>query len=697
MIPEESSLTYTPNSNSDSDLDVSPDGDDNEVLQFNTEFREQTVVTEEYDSSSEVDTVEPTPNLSTETDERSAVFFVPRENVNFFRMNGKLCVCLLPNQFLYVSGVFKLQVVKGDVVYNNRRYTPSAVERLTFWHPLCNAVPSIQGRESIGWSKPIEGLPEIKVNLDMYACILYILPGPVEGLMDAWRLYPDVRYFWKPRPENENENENETDSRFSMETFTILQGVNVQFSALEVPSSWENCIERLSMLSKNAVYDTRIMVIGAKNTGKSSFLRLFIERLLFASNVGDCYSDSNDGTSHNGNSRGNAVHGTDSLLYFDLDPGQPEYSLPESLSLTEITNKDQFRAAGNCLGQHNFSVQRQFYLGSANPEDNFNLYLEQINDLIQFFEDELFYGVSVVNLPGWVKGFGMRLINHVIQRYKPTCIVVIDSPSTATSFSQELHIPQQFSNPLQGDYSPTVIHLPTFNSTSASRRIQPRYQPSQIRTLRKLLLFHRLPELDDKSGRYQYDFKPLVNSSPLQVGIGIHGGMEAIKFDEEFKVLHKDDIKRALEATVVAITLLKRESYEALHTDANKGELYPLIQGSILNKDLTFLTLGIVHSIDEDKKILNIYLPQRHIEMLHRSRTWSHDTNNSSMEDTPEALWCIIRSKSDIPFCEICPPDGIHYGWNIVQMPYVSVSGRKKHEHVWKVRKNILRRGYINK
>ena len=63
------------------------------------------------------------------------------------------------------------------------------------------------------------------------------------------------------------------------------------------------------------------------------------------------------------------------------------------------------------------------------------------------------------------------------------------------------------------------------------------------------------------------------------------------------------------------------------------------------------------------------------------------------MEDTPEALWCIIRSKSDTLFCEICPPDGVQYGWNIVQMPYVSVTGRKKHEHVWKVRKNILRKG----
>ena len=695
MITEENSLTYTPNSNSDSDSSVSSDGDndDGEILQLNTESREQTVVTEEYDSSSEADTVEPTPNLSTDNEERSKVF-VPRENVNFFRMKGKVCVCLLPNQFLYVSGVFTLQVVKGNVVYNNLQYTPSMVERLTFWHPLCNAVPSIQGRESIEWSKPIEALQEFKVNLDMYACILYVLPGPVEGLMDAYRLYPDVRYFWKPRPENEDGNESETDSQFSMETFTILQGIDVQFSALEVPSSWENCIERLSMISKNAVYDTRVMVLGAKNTGKSSFLRLFIERLLFDSHNGHHYNDKNDGADHSSN---NGDNGTDSLLYFDLDPGQPEYSLPESLSLTEITNKGQFRAVGNCLGQHNFSVQKQFYLGSANPEDNFNLYLEQIDDLIEFFEAELFYGVSVVNLPGWVKGFGMRLINHVIQRYKPTCIVVIDSPSTATSFNQELHIPQQFSNPLQRDYSPTIIHLSAFNSTLASRRPQPRYQSSQIRTLRKLLLFHRLPDLDDKSGKYRYDFRPLVNNSPLQIGLNVRGGIEAIKFDEEFKVLHKGDIKYALEGTVVAITLLRRDSHAVMHTDLNRGDLYPLVHKDIRNKDLTFLTLGMVHSIDEDKKVLNIYLPQRHVEMLRRLHTWSRDTSNSSMEDTPEALWCIIRSKSDTLFCEICPPDGVQYGWNIVQMPYVSVTGRKKHEHVWKVRKNILRRGYVNK
>ena len=123
-----------------------------------------------------------------------------------------------------------------------------------------------------------------------------------------------------------------------------------------------------------------------------------------------------------------------------------------------------------------------------------------------------------------------------------------------------------------------------------------------------MLLFHRLPDLDDKSGKYRYDFKPLVNNSPLQIGLNVRGGIEAIKFDEEFKVLHKGDIKYALEGTVVAITLLRRDSHAVVHTDLNRGDLYPLVHKDIRNKDLTFLTLGMVHSIDEDKKVLNIYL-----------------------------------------------------------------------------------------
>lgn len=50
-------------------------------------------------------------------------------------------VGLKEKQKLHLSGVFRLQVVKGGIVYNNVHYNASR-EILTFWHPLSQSIPT---------------------------------------------------------------------------------------------------------------------------------------------------------------------------------------------------------------------------------------------------------------------------------------------------------------------------------------------------------------------------------------------------------------------------------------------------------------------------------------------------------------------------------------------------------------------------
>lgn len=63
-------------------------------------------------------------------------------------------VGLKEKQKLHLSGVFRLQVVKGGIVYNNVHYNASR-EILTFWHPLSQSIPTIDFSHFAGWQDTI--------------------------------------------------------------------------------------------------------------------------------------------------------------------------------------------------------------------------------------------------------------------------------------------------------------------------------------------------------------------------------------------------------------------------------------------------------------------------------------------------------------------------------------------------------------
>ncbi|QLQ77914.1 hypothetical protein HG537_0A01610 [Torulaspora globosa] len=570
-------------------------------------------------------------------DEKKSSFYAI-EDRNCFLIDCEqdaVVVGLSEKQRMYISGVFKLQVVKGGIVYNNVHYNASR-ETFNVWHPLCNAIPAIQGSFYAGWDETVvieDRYKDVVVNdLKEYSCVVRIQNGAVKGLMDVGELFPEVRYLWRT-----------PDSRkFSFVsdncTYSIMTEDIDQFNALHIPNEWSTTIEKLSVVHKSSLHDTRMMIIGGKNSGKSTLLRLLTENFLFG---GDIQAVDNE------------------VSYLDLDPGQPEYSDPDCISLTRIQRKT--RVLGRHLGQPCFEIMRQHYIGSSSPQEMPSSYLDCVSDLISYLEELNQMGTSLVNLPGWIKGFGLNIIGHILSRYKPTHIVILESKGSRRHL-KDLNLDLTFNSSSRSEYRPVI-------TTIAGISINPddfRFQPPQIRTLKTLLYFH-MKERSNTS--FSYDFAPLLLKPPVQISFGTTG-IQGFSFPEEFAGLHEKDIRTALEGTIVGLYMCVSSFQDSL---VIKGP-FPILTRRPAK--MQFISLALIHSVNTDEKFMNVFVPE---------------TKLSILRSNSQSSWLIFRAKSETPFCELYPRDNL---FSDDRIPYISFDLRKKHEHVWKVRKNVMRRGH---
>lgn len=562
--------------------------------------------------------------------------FQPRLNQNIFLIepeNDTLLIGLKEKQRIFLSGIFRLKIVKGGTVYNNVHYNASN-DYFTMWHPLSNSIPAIQSSYYAGWNENFHidaKNKEIVTNdLKDYPCVIRVQNAFVEGLLEASELYTEVRYLWKLRN--------------SFQTFTsedccyhILNEGFDQFVPLQISDEWLTSIEKLTMIHKNSSHDMRVIVLGGKNAGKSTFLRLLIENFMY----GGSYENNGE------------------MLYLDLDPGQPEYSDPECISLNRITSSS--KVMGKHLGQSYCDILKQCYLGANSPQDIPNDYLKSVNELVEYLEDQNYVGTSIINLPGWIKGFGLNILNYVIARYKPTNIILLESRSSK-QYLDELKIDTQFTDFSGNTYKPTLTKVNANSSNPESSK----FQAFQLRTFRTLLYFHTMI----KNERHiKYDFKALIGRAPFQMSFGSHG-IRGIQFFEDFRDLVEEDIKVALEGTIIGLHVSRKIPKDSIFF---KGP-FPMVRKSLGN--LKFVALALIHSIDVKSGLMNVYIPEFLTETL--------DTD-------PQIEWVLLRGKSETPLCELCPPDTVT---SSRQIPYISKEPRKKYEHVWKVRKNVLRRGH---
>lgn len=558
---------------------------------------------------------------------------IQNENVHLIEAERDgILVGLKEKQLIYIAGVFMLQVVKGGIIYNNVHYNASS-DQFNVWHPLCNSIPAVQSSYFAGWEEAYHIGKKNKTlvveDLKDYPCVIKIQNAPVEGLKKAGALFPDVKYLWSPR--------DGTRLSFTSKacTYFILREQIDSFTPLVISNEWSSEIESLTVAHKSSLYDTRMLVIGGKNSGKSTFLRLLLENFLYS---------------------GQKQNLEDEIMYLDLDPGQPEYCDPDCISLSPVSRGSN--VLGRHLGQPLFKTLKQCYLGSNSAQEVPSLYLNYVDELIDELDKVDHMGTSLVNLPGWVKGFGLNIMNHIISKYKPTHVVVLESKASRRHLN-EINLDLTFETQARSAYSPIIAKV-TGASTNPDEF---RFQAHQIRTFKTLSYFHTTEKTEVG---VKYDFLPLLNRAPHQISFG-SSGIRAIQLPEEFLDLHKDDLKTTLEGTVVA-----------LFTCEGNADIVDnsFTITSIAQEGLDFKSLALIHSIDVENSFMNLFIPEFKLEKV---KTNSHKK------------WIMVRARSETPLSEIYPIDN---AFGDDRVPYISREQRKKHEHVWKVRKNVMRRGH---
>ncbi|KAH0790764.1 Polynucleotide 5'-hydroxyl-kinase NOL9 [Histomonas meleagridis] len=146
----------------------------------------------------------------------------------------------------------------------------------------------------------------------------------------------------------------------------------------------------LNSLSKKN--PTKIFVAGNKSSGKSTFSKYIINKL---------------------------INTQQSVYFLDLDPGQPELFLPGTISLTTITNY-----LFNPPEFNSMLAKKVFFVGTTSLPENLDYYMTCVSELLKEIPNDAFV---VINSFGWVKDLGLILHQNLIKMINPGVTFMLHS------------------------------------------------------------------------------------------------------------------------------------------------------------------------------------------------------------------------------------------------------------------------------
>ncbi|RCK62292.1 Polynucleotide 5'-hydroxyl-kinase GRC3 [Candida viswanathii] len=543
--------------------------------------------------------------------------FIPTlENLQF--QEGSVRVTLSePSEYLLVSGQCKIKIILGEIILNNC-HVLEAGESDTY---------DLIGLQS-------QSLPIIAHHGQETTFELINL---YNGLENIGNICKPLRNLVKQGDKEDN--------TFKDYSFEIVFSEQNGICGLDINSAW---IDELTEL-KSSYHPLKIMIIGNKNTGKSTLCKTLLNELLLS------------------------LPQT-SVDYLDLDPGQSEHSHPYTLSLSKIT-EPQF----GFNSSNHAREKRDHYFGFTSSIHSPTRYMKIIEDLYSKYDGK---NHLIVNTPGYIKGFGKELLNEITKLIQPDRLIVL-SNNLSLEYPDNTYLLQDL------QYKEVKI-LPGIYQLS-------KYSAPEIRSINKLLYFHEAQTTSS------FDFsKRLLDVSPLKlsyscpsqpIATGAVSSVTVLNFD-----IPKDfNICSLLEATICGVYLTKQTI--APQAPTNPSLPYFLNQkefDNVFATDSEFAGLIIIHSINPQSHYMNIYAPHTVVSKL-----------QNGLKQGSRVM--LVKGDGEVPSCEILHPDLVNLKVNSIKQkrkskdgkvsdfkfPYVNFEDKKiKIGGVWKVRKNIMRRSH---
>lgn len=375
------------------------------------------------------------------------------------------------------------------------------------------------------------------------------------------------------------------------------------------PPEWNEILASVSSGKWNRGATSSVMICGPKGSGKSTFAKLLINRLLTSNSPKTPRPTATA-------KRKNAI----GVLLLDLDPGQPEYSPPGQLSLLHLVRPNfgppfahPESESGGC------TVIRSHSISAISPSQDSDHYMACVLDLLIHYRHYVSSNAEcplIINTPGWVLGTGLELLLDLIKHSKPTVVIYmsIDGPLDVVKA-------------LRDEAGKTlVVTLPSQISEYTTRTA------AQLRTMQTMSYFH----LNQKSqGVPSWKGNPLTSMPPWVVRYaGGNSGIVGIMCLGEQPPA--DMLKEAINGTLVAVVMVDDMSAIAGWTDDNNGQdglseadgsssqskrqiavntpedlpyLNPDIATSPDPKHSRSLGLALVRGIDTESKTLHLLTP----------------------------------------------------------------------------------------
>ena len=602
--------------------------------------------------SSATPTITPSVSRLVLVPEISESRFIPDDD-NFLVFDDHIIVGLKTNEYLLVSGQCKITVQRGAVKLNEVDYHHADPERsISIVASFSQSLPMISSTQILDRDGVRDTQNDHNKHLfsSDYKSVVMIANYST-GVEDIGLYWRPFKRFFGFGGESDVELLGEMERLFQSYTFEIVLRNNGSLG-MNLDAVWGTDLKSLCENITEDLESSVTMIIGNKNSGKSTLSKTLTNALLLKQRL--------------------------PVAYLDLDPGQSEFSAPFTLSLTLIHEP--------IYGMYLFNpheVVSSHYYGFTTPQQHPDLYISIAKSLLHSFISKLkAQGINlVINTPGWIKGFGMEILNNISNELEPDHLILLSgnldpgSPENADILSTITH---KKSHIFQGIYH------------------QSKYSPSQLRTWNKLLYFHRQ---NTPSGLH-FDFKThILDKPPLRLPYQVEEdpsfcGLNSVLFlNVDPSEVGKDNIALLLDASIVGFYLIDYEYYSSYQGLQLISPDQPLIMRLALYSDMIdfratevlFAGLGMIHSIDTARHCFNIYLPFSVKENLEK-----HLSNGMKL--------VMVKGEGDIPPAEFLKPELLKSvskksadGSNL-PLPYISFESNKV-AGVWKMRRNVMRRG----
>ncbi|KAL7269237.1 Polynucleotide 5'-hydroxyl-kinase grc3 [Rhizina undulata] len=536
-------------------------------------------------------------------------------------------------------GQYNLQVKKGAITLAGITLTPDSGTQ-TVYATATHALPEIKCLH------PLSRIPSRKGDKkkqkkaqkndedDDGPHAVIIVSSHHSGLGNISKLCPTFNGIWTPNPGS-------TD--WSGESFVPLITSSYNFSVLSISEEWQRCFDSVKekvMAPQNYPSPPVILVSGGKGAGKSTFARTLLNKLLEVAPA---------------------------VVYLDVDPGQPEFSPPGMVSLARVTSPifgPPFTHPNNSE-----NMIRSHHVGFTSPKEDPGHYIACAADLFLEYQSLLNSSADerntplIINTAGWTKGLGLELLNDIVQRCQPTDVVYLSPPEHEKNSPLVDIIPEGV----------TVHNIDSISSNTATTAS--RYSSADFRALQIMSYMH----YDPVSEKWDFD-TPLTGRAPWVVPYtGPEAGINGISILGEEVAPH--ELTTAIDGTLLGVVLIHDELPDPIPSPADVANPLPMMPPAFgpLQPDRSFcIGTALIRGIDFQKGCLQLLAPIKE-EVLER---WVDGEGMSVV---------LVRGRIELPVWEVVKGmDGARLPW----VGGVSMKGAGAGAEVWRVRRNVMRRGH---